>query len=178
MRSWSLPAPVRDEQLPGARTGQLVSAWDVLEGHPPANDLAVVVLGGWQMGCETAEFLAERGNRVTLISRSPAEALAGDVVESYRTPLLARLRKLGVTLRTLCDVRKLMDGNAIVVAADGSEEVIRANLVVLARGSLPQPTWLDQLRAKVPEVYVIGDCIEPRMIAEALYEGALAGGRI
>jgi hypothetical protein len=24
----------------------------------------------------------------------------------------------------------------------------------------------------------VGDCVEPRAIAEALYEGALAGGRI
>lgn len=168
----------RDDELPGARAGQVVSAWDVLEGRPPAKGLAVLVLGGWQMGCETAEFLAERGNRVTLVSRSPAEDLAGDVVASYRAPLLARLRRLGVTLRTRCDVRELKDGNAIVVEAGGSEQAVSADLVVFARGSLPQPTWLDELRAKVPEVHVVGDCVEPRTIAEALYEGALAGSRI
>jgi 2,4-dienoyl-CoA reductase-like NADH-dependent reductase (Old Yellow Enzyme family) len=168
----------RDEQLPGARAGQVVSAWDVLEGRPRAKGLAVVVLGGWQMGCETAEFLAERGNRVTLVSRSPAEDLAGDVVGSYRAPLLARLRRLGVTLRTRCDVSELRNGKAIVVDAGGSEEAVSADLVVFARGSLPQPTWLEQLRAKVSEVHVVGDCVEPRMIAEALYEGALAGSRI
>jgi len=167
-----------EEQVPGARAGQVFSAWEVLEGRPPARDLAVVVLGGRQMGCETAEFLAERGNRVTLVSRSRTEELAGDVVASYRGPLLARLRRLGVALRTRCDVRELRDGQAIVVEAGGREEAVDADLVILARGSMPEPTWLELLRTKVPEVYVVGDCVEPRMIADALYEGAWAGSQI
>ena len=167
-----------EEQVRGARAGQVFSAWDVLEGRPPARDLAVVVLGGRQMGCETAEFLAERGNRVTLVSRSRTEELAGDVVASYRGPLLARLRRLGVALRTRCDVREVRDGQAIVVEAGGREEAVGADLVILARGSMPEPTWLELLRTKVPEVYVVGDCVEPRMIADALYEGAWAGSQI
>ena len=167
-----------EEQVPGARAGQVVSAWEVLEGRPPARDLAVVVLGGRQLGCETAEFLAERGNRVTLVSRSRTAELAGDVVASYRGPLLARLRRLGVALRTRCDVREVRDGQAIVVEAGGREEAVGADLVILARGSMPEPTWLELLRTKVPEVYVVGDCVEPRMIADALYEGAWAGSQI
>ena len=167
-----------EEQVRGARAGQVFSAWEVLEGRPPARDLAVVVLGGRQMGCETAEFLAERGNRVTLVSRSRTEELAGDVVASYRGPLLARLRRLGVALRTRCDVREVRDGQAIVVEAGGREEAVGADLVILARGSMPEPTWLELLRTKVPEVYVVGDCVEPRMIADALYEGAWAGSQI
>ena len=169
----------REEKVAGARADQVVAAWDVLDGRPSARDLAVLVLGGRQMGCETAEFLAGRGNRVTLVSRSPAADLAGDVVASYRAPLLARLRKLGVALHTRCDVRELRDGKATIVDAHGREEaVVGADLVVLARGSLSQPTWVDALREKVPELYVVGDCVEPRDIASALYEGAWAGSRI
>ena len=169
----------REEKVAGARADQVVSAWDVLDGRPAARDLAVLVLGGRQMGCETAEFLAGRGNRVTLVSRSPAADLAGDVVASYRAPLLARLRKLGVVMRTRCDVRELREGKAILVDAHGCEEaVVDADLVVLARGSLSQPTWGDALRQKVPELYVVGDCVEPRDIASALYEGAWAGSQI
>jgi 2,4-dienoyl-CoA reductase-like NADH-dependent reductase (Old Yellow Enzyme family)/thioredoxin reductase len=166
------------EQVPGARAGQVVSAWDVLQGNPPAKGRAVVVLGGRQMGCETAEFLAERGNRVTLVSRSAAGDLAGDVVASYRAPLLARLRRLGVVLRTHCDVREIRNGQAIVVEEDGGEQTVGADLVILARGSVPEPIALELLRTVVPEVYAVGDCVEPRAIAEALYEGALAGSRI
>ncbi len=167
-----------EETVRGAREGQVATAWDVLEGRPPAKNLSVIVLGGRQMGCETAEFLAERGNRVTLISRSPAGDLAGDVVATYRAPLLARLRRLGVALRTRSDIRALEDGRAIIVDGSGREEAVGADLVVLARGSAPEPTWLEVLRTKVAEVHVVGDCVEPRMIAEALHEGAWAGSRI
>lgn len=166
------------EQLPGAAAGQVVSAWDVLQGLPPANNLAVLVLGGRQMGCETAELLARRGNRVTLVARSPASELAGDVVPTYRAPLLARLAKLGVVLRTSCDVREIRDGGALVVHEGGDEELVGAELVVMARGSVSESTDLELVRARVPEVYVIGDCVEPRAIPEALYEGALVGCRI
>jgi len=166
------------EQIAGSVAGQLVSAWDILQGNPPAEGLAVLVLGGRQMGCETAEFLAERGNRVTLVSRSTAADLAADVVASYRGPLLARMRRLGVVLCTNCDVREIRKREAVVVEAGGVERTVGADLVVLARGSVPEPTGLDLLRTRVPEVYVVGDCVEPRAIPEALYEGALAGSRI
>jgi len=169
--------PLR-EQVPGAGAGQVVSAWDILQGIPPAKGLSVVVLGGRQMGCETAEFLAERGNHVTLVSRSPEGDLAIDVVASYRAPLLARLRRLGVVLRTDCDVREIRNMQAVVLDHAGSEQTVGADLVILARGSVPEPIDLARLRTLAPEVYVVGDCVEPRAIAEALYEGALAGSRI
>jgi len=175
MATGALP---RLEQFPGARAGQVVTAWDILQGRPPAKGMAILVLGGRQMGCETAEFLAERGNRVTLVSRSPARDLAIDVVASYRAPLLARLRRLGVTLHTDCDVREIRNAQAIVVQAGGTEAFIDADLVVLARGSVSEPAALALLRNVVPEVYAVGDCVEPRAIAEAIYEGALAGSRI
>ena len=166
------------EQIPGAAADQVISAWDVLQGRPPIKDRAVVVLGGRQMGCETAEFLAERGNRVTLVSRSPAADLAGDVVLSYRGPLLARMRRLGVALRTVCDVREIQNGEALIVDASGGEARVGADLVILARGSVPEATGVESLRSRVAEVYLVGDCVEPRAIPEALYEGALAGSRI
>ena len=169
--------PLR-EQLPGAAADRVISAWDALQGRLPLKGIAVLVLGGRQMGCETAEFLAERGNRVTLLSRSPASDLAGDVVLSYRGPLLARLRRLGVDLRTRCDVREIQNGEAIVVDVEGGETRVGAEWVVLARGSVPEAAGVDLLRARVSEVYVVGDCVEPRAIPEALYEGALAGSRI
>jgi pyruvate/2-oxoglutarate dehydrogenase complex dihydrolipoamide dehydrogenase (E3) component len=64
------------------------------------------------------------------------------------------------------------------VEEGGSEETVGADLVILARGSMPEPTWLELLRRKVPEVHAVGDCVEPRIIADALYEGAWAGSRI
>jgi len=43
---------------------------------------------------------------------------------------------------------------------------------------MPEPASLDTLRQKVAEVYAVGDCTEPRTIAEALYEGAWTASQI
>jgi len=166
------------EEVRGSKRGQVITAWDVLEGKPAAQDMAVVVLGGWQLGCETAEFLAVRGNRVTIVSRSPEKDLAGDVVGRYRSPLLARLRKLRVSFKTQSDIREVRNNQAIIVDESGHEETVQADLIVLARCATPEPVNVDILRQKVAEVYAVGDCDEPRTIAEALYEGAWAASQI
>ena len=62
--------------------------------------------------------------------------------------------------------------------ARGGEARVGADLVILARGSVPEATGVESLRSRVAEVYLVGDCVEPRAIPEALYEGALAGSRI
>ena len=166
------------EQVRGAKPGQVATAWDVLDEEPPARGMAVVVLGGWQLGCETAEFLAARGNRVTIVSRSAEKDLAGDVVSRYRSPLLARLRRLGVSFKTQSDIREVRGNQATIVGESGREEAAPADLIVLARGATPEPANLDTLRQKVAEVYSVGDCTEPRTIAEALYEGAWTASQI
>jgi NADPH-dependent 2,4-dienoyl-CoA reductase/sulfur reductase-like enzyme len=166
------------EQVRGATPAQVATAWDVLDGEPPAKGMAVVVLGGWQLGCETAEFLAVHGNRVTIVSRSPEKDLAGDVVGRYRIPLLARLRRLGVSFKTQSDIREVRGNQAIIVGESGREDAAPADLIVLARGATPEPASLDTLRQKGVEVYAVGDCAEPRTIAEALYEGAWTASQI
>ncbi|MDP3065031.1 MAG: FAD-dependent oxidoreductase, partial [Chloroflexota bacterium] len=166
------------EKVRGAKPEQVTTAWDVLADKPKAERMSVVVLGGWQLGCETAEFLAVRGNRVTIVSRSPEKDLAGDVVVSYRTPLLARLRRLGVSFKTRCDIREVRGSQAVIVDESGREDAVPADLIVLARGAAPEPANLDVLRQKASDVYAVGDCADPRTIAEALYEGAWAASQI
>ena len=49
-----------------------------------------------------------------------------------------------------------LDGRAVVMEEGGREETVGADLMILAPGSLPAPTWLELLRRKVPEVHAIG----------------------
>jgi hypothetical protein len=52
------------------------------------------------------------------------------------------------------------------------------DLVIVARGAAPQQSLADDLRDLVAEVHVLGDSLEPRTIAEAMYEGTLLGREI
>ena len=51
-------------------------------------------------------------------------------------------------------------------------DVIEADTVVLAVGTVPNNELIDQLEGVVPELYAIGDCVEPRKAFEAVHEAA------
>ncbi|MCK4723557.1 MAG: FAD-dependent oxidoreductase, partial [Dehalococcoidia bacterium] len=60
--------------ISGLDRAHVVQAGDVLEGKVEVGN-KVVVVGGELVGCETAEFLAEKGKEVTVTRRSPEMAL-------------------------------------------------------------------------------------------------------
>ena len=47
--------------------------------------------------------------------------------------------------------------------------------VVLATGSLADDRFAHELAAALPNVHAIGDCVAPRKLDHAIYEGELAG---
>lgn len=162
----------------GARSEKVVSSWEVLGGTVEVNEKRVVVLGGRQVGCETAEFLLEKGCAVTVVTRSPATELAEDAIPSYRDSLLGRLRDAGVAFIHGYDAREVKDTSLLLADMDGQTRELPADLIVVARGSAPEDTPSEELRSMVDECYFIGDCVEPRTIAEALYEARLIASRI
>ena len=50
-----------------------------------------------------------------------------------------------------------------------------ADTILIAAGSQKNKELVQDLQGKVKELYVVGDCTEPRRIQNAVYEGADAG---
>jgi 2,4-dienoyl-CoA reductase (NADPH2) len=50
--------------------------------------------------------------------------------------------------------------------------------VVLAVGVRPQNQLYEQLRGRVPELYLVGDAKRPRKAMDAIYEGAMVGRQV
>lgn len=61
-----------------------------------------------------------------------------------------------------------IDRGQNIVNVDGDK-------VVLAVGLISQATLYQQLEGKVPEMYLIGDCVEPRRVGEATRESYKIG---
>jgi thioredoxin reductase len=79
--------------------------------------------------------------------------------------------------------RKVMEISSEGVQVDhfGQHEKFPCDAVVVAVGSSPERTLLQELEEIIPELdgfYIAGDCIEPRKALEAIYEGALVGNEI
>ena len=161
--------------IPGLDKIKFVQAEDVLEGRAKVGS-RMAIIGGELVGCETAEFLADRGKQVTVMRRG-AEMAAG-VGPTTRDFLLSRLLDKGATL--LRGVRyDSVDSSGInITTRDGEQRTIEADTVVLAAGSVPDTALCEALKGKVAEVYCIGDCVEPRTIRDAISEGFYTGQKI
>ena len=158
--------------IPGLSQTHVVQAGDVLDGKVKAGD-KVAVIGGELVGCETAEFLAERGKKVTVTRRGPEMALK---VESVLRPfLLQRLLEKGVTLLTGIRYNEVTGKGLVVTDKDNTERTIEADTIVLAAGSIPDQELYREIKGKMPEVYPAGDCVEPRKIRDAIADGYRIG---
>ena len=158
--------------IPGIERTRLAHAEDVLSGRAQVGE-RVVVLGGELVGCETAEFLADRGKEVTITRRGPR--LATKVVRAIGVPLVERLRKKGVRMLTGVRYEGIGESGVTLITAEGQRETIPADTIVLAAGSEPSAGLWEALWGKVPELHRVGDCVEPRSVLEALVEGRRAG---
>jgi len=163
-------------EIAGIDSPKVVMAVDVLMGKVTAGE-RVVVMGGELVGCETADFLSQQGRKVTVIRRGLE--MAAKMYPSNRQALLARLRERGVAL--LPGVRKyeaVNDDGLVIIDSDGKRRTLEADTIVLAAGAVPNNRMAKALEGKVAEIYLAGDCVEPRRIREAIYEGARLGREV
>jgi 2,4-dienoyl-CoA reductase-like NADH-dependent reductase (Old Yellow Enzyme family)/thioredoxin reductase len=168
------PAPLMPD-IPGVELLHLVDAGQVLLGAAKVGR-QVVIIGGETVGCETAEFLSERGRVVTVTRRGPE--MATRVGPSLRPHLLERLRDKGVTLLPGVTYMAAAPGVLTVRTADGATRKLEADSFVRATGSTGDARLYRELEGRVAEVYMAGDCSSPRFIGDAVKEGYDLGSGI
>jgi NADPH-dependent 2,4-dienoyl-CoA reductase/sulfur reductase-like enzyme len=161
--------------IPGAGGENVVNAHDVLAGTARTGE-RVMVAGGGQVGCETAEFLHEQGKQVTLLEMRPK--LAPDERSVPRRWRLQNLAQTSVTALTSTRIVEI-DGERVVVEREGRREVLAAfDTVVLALGAEPENRLARELAGKVAEIHVIGDAQQPADALAAIAAGSEVGRRL
>jgi NADPH-dependent 2,4-dienoyl-CoA reductase/sulfur reductase-like enzyme len=98
--------------IPGIRDRRVTTARDVLAESVKITDKNVVVCGGGMVGAETAEFLAEQGNSVSVIEQFPY--IAYDIELLHRKALVDSLREKGVVLLTERKLVGVAEGHVLV----------------------------------------------------------------
>jgi 2,4-dienoyl-CoA reductase-like NADH-dependent reductase (Old Yellow Enzyme family)/thioredoxin reductase len=151
-------------------------AEDVLAGKA-LKGKKIAVIGGGMIGCETSEFLIKKGKNVCLIEM--LDDLALDMSARPRYLLLKRLRESGqIKILTKTKVKRIKD-QTIVVEREGREiELEKVDGIVLAIGYRPDDSLFQSLKAGVPEIFAIGDCVKPRKAFEAIQEGFEVGLKV
>lgn len=156
--------------IPGVKRKNVFTAEEFLSNQAIVGD-RVIVLGGGTVGCEVAEVLAEMGKQVTIVEI--LEKLAHDMtVRQGRQNLLDILSAKGVTMLTQSKSEKISAEGMVITSASGRRQTIEADSVVLACGYAPSNKLLQGLNEKMYEIHIVGDCVKPRTILEAIDDGA------
>lgn len=155
-------------QIPGINLPNVFQAQEILESPEKAGS-KVVVIGGGLVGLETAETLAEQGKDVTVLEMLPQ--IGADLGYTSNLAIFESLEKLGVKIETGTKVTQISD-KAVSATKGESAKEYSADTVILAVGSKPNSTLIDELNGKV-KVLPIGDCVQPRKVIEAIHDGYL-----
>lgn len=189
--------------FPVADPAKVVPAQKVLDGSVNPGKRAVVV-GGGAVGCETAITIAEMGalsaetlkflieneaeeidtlrrllNRGTrqVVIVEQFKGLGRDIGISTRWVVMKNIRRLGIKVIDETKV-KAVTTEGLILEKGGAETMLPADTVILAVGARSENTLAEQLKEKVPELYLVGDAVAPRKITEAIREGFEAALKI
>ena len=167
--------------IPGA--GQpggpnVVSVDDVLERRVSYGRRAVLLDGdGHHKAASTAEFLAEQGVEVHLVTRGTG--IGAEIGPVSRVALTKRLKDKRVAFHRESWVKEVSGSRVLLQDVDtGAEQPIDdVDLIVAAMPNRPSTELYELLKEewRFPEVVAVGDCVTPRRAHDAIREGHMAG---
>jgi pyruvate/2-oxoglutarate dehydrogenase complex dihydrolipoamide dehydrogenase (E3) component len=132
----------------------------------------VIVIGGGQVGCETALHLSKLGKTVTVLEMQ--SALAPDASKTHRDELMVEIEREPKFV-TLTDARCTgMTATSVTFVKDGKEQSISADDVILAAGMKAKAEEADSFIGTAPEFSEIGDCVRARTVEWATKEAYYA----
>lgn len=141
-------------RIPGIDSVNVADAWKVLAGEQQVYG-TVAVIGGGMVGCETAEYLAARGCKVSVIEMMDKIA-AGESTTILPT-LLENYKTYGVEQYPSHKVKEFRMNAVVCENKDGAEVTIPCDYIVLAMGARSNEFDAAALEAANIPVYSIGD---------------------
>lgn len=168
--------------IPGAESGQVTTARDALEGNTPVGEKVVLIdTQGLRAGCDAANFLASQGKDVEIVTGMPY--VGQHVQVGVWRHLYEDLLRKGVKMSPLTGVTEIGENTVSTfnsVYQDSSMERIieGVDTIVFASGGQANDNLFQELSGEVQELYAIGDCLQPRDVEAAIYEGHKIGRAI
>lgn len=141
--------------IPGLADCGYVTAQDLLLGKTAAGR-RVLVVGGGMVGCEAAEYLAERGHQVAIVEMK--DVIAADVTPENRRYMFRNFEENHVLLQPGAKVTRFYADGVDYALADGTAGSLRGyDTVVLAMGSRSNVGLKETAGKGAGQVLVIGE---------------------
>ena len=163
-------------EIPGIDSENCINGLEVYKGRDVGE--TVVIVGGGMLGSELALHLAEKGKKVILTTRQ--EKIAYDMEMAHSIVFMGRLVNSGVRVHTNKLLSQITPEGVVMLdlARLGERTEVKADTIIVMGGFQPDQSLCEQLNGNGLQVIPVGDCIQPRGIHEAIYEGHLAARSI
>lgn len=166
------PAKPDVDKLPGVDQNNVTTYWEVLRREVEIGQNVVIIDERSDDRCTgTAEFLAEKGRKIKIITRLPYVGMS--LPPGSSGPDYQRLLTMGVEFFPFTAV-KAIEGNTIVaynVYSKQEQRIEGIDTIVLVGYNDPDNSLYHALKGKIKELYAIGDCVAPRNCIDAIYDG-------
>ena len=165
------------ERLPGVEQERVLTVWDVLlELRPVGKRVVVLDDDGTRYAAGVTEVLLDRGCDVELVSRWPS-LFPSTLTTLDMAHLYSRLLGKGLAYR-LNSWAMSVEGDRVTVVnlyTGTAESLNGIDTLVLATGPEADDRLYLALKGEAKNLHRIGDCVAPRKLDHAIYEGYLAG---
>ena len=156
--------------IPGVDGKNVITAEEAYRKVKAGEDIGqkIAVLGGGDVGCETAVYLAqEAGKQVGLVEMTDTLAAASCAIP--RTAITKEIEKC-VDAHTGSRCTGITEKGISYVDAQG-EHFMEADTVVLSAGMVPQKQQAEEFRMIAGEFFPIGDCVKANNVRTAVRTG-------
>ncbi len=141
-------------------------------GHEEELGSSVILIGGGQVGCETALHYAKLGKKVTVMEMQ--SELAPDASTTGRNELLTEIAAEPNFIPLTGAKCVSLTATSVTYEKDGKQETITANSVVLSAGMKAKTQEADSFIGTALAFAEIGDCVRARTVEYATKEAYYA----
>ena len=164
--------------LPGIENGVVATS---VYGKEDSLGKSVVIIGGGQVGCETALHLCEKGIKVSIVEMQ--SKLAPDASPTCRAEMMVLLddeaKKGMFTELTSARCKSVAPGAVTYTDAEGNEQTVYGDTIVLASGMRSKSALADSfMMIEDAECVEVGDCVRARTAEWATREGYYAAVKL
>ncbi len=174
-----IPAGKYDKVVIATGSNPIMPPIEGIENASPANDYLVgmkkpgkrvVVIGGGLVGCETAAYMKETADEVTIIEMLGDILAIADHCLNNDQALRDMIKERNIAVVGNAKVKKI-EKDRVIYTKDGEDHAVYCDTVIVAAGFKSENRLEDELYDKMDNIVVVGDAEAPRKILNAVHEG-------
>ncbi|ADQ08089.1 NADH:flavin oxidoreductase/NADH oxidase [Caldicellulosiruptor hydrothermalis 108] len=164
--------PLIPQTIAGIESKNVLTIEDVLSGKITLNNKKVTVVGSGLTGLETAHYLAENNNDVSIFEM--ADEIGPGAYFQNLIDVLNHLKAFNVKLYPKRKLVKIDENIAIFENTETKvQEQYEFDYIVLSLGRVPNKEYVDEIKSNFDKVFILGDAKEIGTIRNAMESGFL-----